>query len=318
MKILFLTQYFPPEIGAAQTRLHSMVEELTEMGHTAEVVTGLPNYPTGRIFPEYRGTFYRREVINRVVIHRVWLYSSMGTGLPRMLNYLSFALTSLCGLFRAKKPDYLFVESPPPPLSLPAFIFSRIRGVPFILNVADLWVDSILEFGVLKKGLLANLLFGLDDWSYRTAAYVNAVTQGNYEILRDKKNVPAGKLRFLPNGVNTRRFSPQPPDGTLKQKLGLHGKKIVLYAGTLGVAHALDTVLKAAKLLESETDVHFLFLGDGSVRKDLEKMQHQLGLRNVTFRDPVPVDELAAYYSIANCGLASLRNIPIFQGARPS
>ena len=318
MRILFLTQYFPPEIGAAQTRLQSMVEELHALGHTVEVVTAMPNYPSGRISPEYRGSFYRHEVKNGVDIHRVWLYASLGSGLLRMLNYLSFTLTSLCGLFLAKTPDYLFVESPPPMLSLPAFIFSKIRGVPFILNVADLWPDTVIEFGLLEKGPLVSLLFWLEKWSYRRAAYVNAVTQGNYELLCRNKGVPREKLLYLPNGVNTRRFRPQPPDEELKKGLGLMGKKVVLYAGTLGMAHGLENVLKAAKLLENQTTVHFLFLGDGSARKDLEKMQRELGLRNVTFRDPVPVDELSGYYSIAHSGLASLRNIPIFESARPS
>src|SRR5271166_2815931 len=225
MKILFLTQYFPPEVGAAQTRLHSMIEELQELGHSVEVVTAFPNYPSGRIAPEFRGSFYRREVKNGAVIHRVWLFASMGKGVLRLLNFLSFTLTSVWGLFRAETPDYLFVELPPPMLAFPAIIFSRIRRVPFILNVADLWLDTILEFGVLKKGWLANVFFRLEKWTFNNAAYVNAVTQGNYELLLREKRVPAHKLLFLPNGVSLRRFRPQAPDAALKSELGLSDKK---------------------------------------------------------------------------------------------
>jgi colanic acid biosynthesis glycosyl transferase WcaI len=318
MKILFLTQYFPPEVGAAQTRLQSMVEELRDLGHSVEVVTAFPNYPHGRIATAYRGSFYRHEISSGVDIHRVWLFPAMGSGLLRMLGFLSFSLTSLWGLFRANTPDYLFVESPPPMLALPAFIYSRIRGVPFILNIADLWLDTVQEFGLLKKGWLANLLFRLEKCSFDKAAYVNAVTDGNYEILLRKKGVPADKLLYLPNGVNTRKFQPQPADGSLISKLALPDKKIILYAGTLGAAHGLTSVLEAAKLLENEADIHFLFLGDGSARKDLQKMQVEMGLRNVSFRDPVPVEDVPTYYSIATCGLASLRNVPIFESARPS
>jgi glycosyltransferase involved in cell wall biosynthesis len=113
-------------------------------------------------------------------------------------------------------------------------------------------------------------------------------------------------------------YQPRPIDIILKEKLGLSGKKIILYQGTQGHAHGLETVLEAARLLTSNPDIHFLFMGDGSERARLEKLQRQLRLRNVTFRDPVPVEQLPPYFSIAECGLASLRDIPLMEGARPA
>jgi glycosyltransferase involved in cell wall biosynthesis len=318
MKFLFLTQYFPPEIGAAPTRLSSVIRELRESGHEVEVVTALPNYPVGKIQPGYTGKFYRRETRDGVTVHRTWVYATAGSGLPRLMNYLSFVLTSLYGLARATKPDFLFVESPPLFLTMAGYTYSRLRSVPFILNIADLWPDTVIDMGLVRKGFATDLLVRLERWSYRKAAYVNAITQGIRSSLLSEKKLGPQKVLYLPNGVNTATYRPQPPDEGLKQKLGLSGKRIVLYAGTLGRAHGLENVLKSAQLLEHKPEIHFLFLGDGSERPRLQKLQSEMGLRNVTFHDFVPLSELRAFYSIADCGLASLLNLQMFEGARPS
>ena len=318
MKFLILTQYFPPEIGGAQTRLRSTATELHRLGHQVEVVTALPNYPRGRIFPGYGGCFYRREESDGIRVHRVWIYAAMGGGFARMLNYSSFMITSLFALLRARKPDFIFVESPPILLSIPAYIAGLLWQVPYIFNVADLWPVIILEGGFMERGLLIRLLFKLEQWSYRKAARVNAVTDGLRERLLQEKEVPADKLLFLPNGVDTTHFQSRAPDEALKRKLGLEGKKIILWAGTLGTAHGLNYVLDAANLLSSETQIHFLFVGDGSAKPELQQQRQQMRLGNVTFLDPVPIEKLPPYFSIAECGLASLLPIPLYDEARPS
>jgi colanic acid biosynthesis glycosyl transferase WcaI len=318
MRFVILTQYYPPEIGGSPTRLHSVATELRRSGHEVEVVTGMPNYPRGRFFPGYEWCFYRREFDSDIVVHRVWLYPAVGDGLQRMLNYGSFALTSLVGLLRAKKPDYIFVESPPIFLSFPAFLVGLFWGVPFIFNVADLWPDVIVEGGFLKEGFAVRCMEWVEAWSYRKAAYVNAVTEGLRDALLRKKSVPREKLLFLPNGADTKHFQPRPADVQLKQRLGLENKKVVIWAGTLGYAHGLENVLQAAKLLEDSREIHFLFLGDGSARAGLERLSAQRQLRNVTFRDPVPLADVPPFLSIAEIGLASLIDIPLYEGARPS
>src|SRR5271169_50872 len=158
MRLLILTQYYPPEIGAPQTRLQAMAAELKHMGHEVEVVTAMPNYPRGSIFPEYRRRFYCRELRDEIVVHRVWMYAAMGGGIRRVLSYGSFVLMSVLGLFRARKADYIFVESPPLPLTLPAYIFARLWGASAIMNVADLWPSAAVEMGLLRDGLLVALM----------------------------------------------------------------------------------------------------------------------------------------------------------------
>jgi glycosyltransferase involved in cell wall biosynthesis len=220
---------------------------------------------------------------------------------------------------RCKRPDYIFVESPPLFLSVPAWAMGLLWRSPFIFNVADLWPDVIVDQGFIKEGLIMKILRSVEGWSYRRAAYINTVTEWIVKVLQDKKNVPAKKILFLPNGADTEFFSPRPPDELLLNRLGLSGKQIALWAGTLGFAHGIDNILSAAKLLQaSHPDIHFLFVGNGSARAELITQARSMALTNVTFLDPVPLSEIVHYYSICFCGLASLINIPVYEGARPS
>ena len=296
-----------------------MARQLVCLGHEVEVLTGRPNYPRGAFFDGKGGTLYSREERKGITVHRVWLYPAVGGGLRRMINYISFALASSIGVFATRRPDYLFVESPPLLASIPARIAKLVWGVPYIFNVADLWPDAAVENGFLDEGSLAHrLLTFLENWSYRGAAYVNAVTEGIRDTLISRKSVPTEKVLFFPNGADITHYQPRDPEIKLKHQLGLDGKKIILWAGSIGRAHGLEYVLQAAKLLENYTDIHFLFLGDGSNRPQLERLKNDLALRNVTFKDPVPSEDLPPYYSIAECGLASLTALPIHVGARPS
>lgn len=318
MRLLILNQYFPPEIGAPQTRLQAMAAELKHMGHEVEVVTAMPNYPRGFIFPEYRHKLYSRDVSDGVVVHRVWIYAAMGGGLRRLLSYGSFVIMSVVGLLRARKPDYIFVESPPLPLTLPAYAFARLWGVPAIMNVADLWPNAAIEMRLIKDGVFAGLMRRLEEWSYRHADFVNAMTEGIQKYLLQEKGLAPKKVTFLPNGVDTMHYRPRPVDIALKRQLGLEDKKIILYQGTQGYAHGLDVVLRAAQLLNHHPEIHFLLIGDGSERVRLEKLRQGIDLRNVTFHDSVSIEELPPYFSIAECGLVSLRDLPSLDGVRPA
>jgi colanic acid biosynthesis glycosyl transferase WcaI len=318
MRFLFITQYYPPEVGAPQVRLASMVRELLRTGHEVEIVTGFPNYPNGRIAPEYRGRFYQQDSWEGATIHRTWLYASVGAGPKRILNYLSFTLTSLFGIFRSKRADYVFVESPPLFLAIPGFVIAKLWKARFIFNVADLWPDSVEQLGLMKDGILLRAARALEAWSYRRADYVNAVTDRLKAILIDQKKVPAGKVLFLPNGVDTELFQQRPPELQLKQLLGFDGKNLVVYAGNHGYIAGLEHALQAAKLLEGSPEVHFLFIGGGSEKARLIDLARGLNLTNTTFLDPVPVEELPRYMSIATCCLITLRDCPLSEIARPA
>jgi colanic acid biosynthesis glycosyl transferase WcaI len=316
MRFLLLTQYFPPEIAAPQVRLAAMIRELVRCGQEVEVVTAMPNHPVGRIFPEYEKHIYSFETWEGVPVHRVWLYASMGAGLRRMINYGSFAVMCLVGLARAKRPDYIFVESPPLFLSISARLASIRWSVPFIFNVADLWPDSVRELGIMRDGPMLRAAECLERWTYRRASYINAVTEGIRTTLIQKKGVPPEKVLFLPNGVDTQMFRPAPPDEELAQTLGIKGKKLILYAGTHGFVHGLEFVLQAARLLRDRDDIEFLFVGGGSEKHKLMEMASELNLNNVRFLDPVPPDRLARIFTLAQVGLCTLRRCPLFESTR--
>jgi glycosyltransferase involved in cell wall biosynthesis len=316
MRFLILSQYFPPEIGATQTRLAALARELMRLGNRVEIVTAMPNHPTGRIFQNYRGRFYLCEEWEGAPVHRVWVYASLGKGLRRLVNYASFILTSLVGLAKAERPDIIFVESPPPFLAIPAVLAARLRGVPVILNVADLWPDAVREFGVLQDGLVMRIASALERWAYRNADFINALSDGIWMTLVHKKSVPARKLLRLYNGADTKLFHPGPPDLALKRSLGLEEHQIVLYQGTLGYAHAVENSLRAAQLLSDNRRIHFIFLGDGSEKLRLMELATELSLRNVTFLDIVPVEWVPRYLSIACCGLVTLKDLPLLSEMR--
>ncbi len=318
MRFLVLSQYYPPEVGATQVRLSSMCRELVRAGHQVDVVTAMPHHPIGKIFPGYRDRFYHREFQGGVRVRRTWLYAAAGSGSRRILSYFSFMLTSLFSITRVHKPDYIFVDSPPLFLGLTGWLASLYWKCPFIFNVADLWPDSVLDLGVMKEGLFVKAAFGLEAWIYKRARFVNAVTRGIYDVLLTRKNVPASKVLFLPNGVDTRIIQPLPADEVLKNKLGLAGKRVAIYAGNHGYAAGAEQILQAAKLLESHRDLHFLFLGDGPDKPRLQRMTADLQLQNTTFVDSVPLERMSSYLSIADIALITLRKTGVTRGARPA
>jgi len=318
LKILVLTQYFAPEIGASQVRLASFCRELADAGHSVEIVTAMPHHPAGRIFPEYRGKLYCRENWEGLTVHRVWLYAGNSSNLKRLLNYASFCLTCLFGLARAGKPDYVFVDSPPLFLGVPGWMAAKFWRVPLLFNVADLWPDSVRDLGVMNDGVLLKLAYRLERWIYRNATSVTAVTEGIRTSLLGTKRLPPEKVMFLPNGVDTKLFKPGPPDELLKARLGLAGKKIVLYAGNHGYAGAVEQVLYAANCLRDEPSLHFLLIGEGPEKRKLIDLAASLNLSNVTFHDQVPLAIMPTFLSISDLAVVTLRKSQVMAGARPA
>lgn len=316
MRLLILTQYYPPEIGAPQTRLAALARHLAARGHHVEVVTAMPNHLLGRTYEGYRGKVYVRETLEGIPVHRTWVYAASGTGLRRMANYLSFAVTSLFGLARAGHADVIFVESPPLFLSIPGWIAAVVRRAKLVFNVADLWPDSVRELGVMTHGPLLRFAERLEAWSYRRADIVNAVTEGIDSTLREKKSVPNAKLRFLPNGIDVDRFVPQHPDETLQRELQLDDRPTFIYAGTHGIAQGLHNVVDAAALVRDEAVV--LFVGSGPTKRALVARARERGATNVRFVDPVPLDRMPAYFSLAYASIVPLVGGALMRGARPS
>ncbi len=310
-----VTQYYPPERGAAQVRLGAIVTDIARRGHTVEVVTALPNYPVGRIFDGWPRRPLRHDDESGVRVWRVWVWAAMGSGLGRVANYLSFAAMSVLGLARARRSDWVVVEYPTLFGAIPAVVVAKVRKQSVAIIVADLWVDSIVEIGLVPDGPAIGALRRAERWMLRRADAVTAVTEGVRDALVDK-GVDPERLAWLPNGADTEMFAPGPEDETVRASLGLAADEhLLLYAGTHGYVHGLDVVLDAAELLRDDP-VHFVLVGDGSEKPELVRSAAERGLENVTFLDPVAPDEVARLLRSSTAGLATVRAGDVYRTIR--
>jgi glycosyltransferase involved in cell wall biosynthesis len=319
--VLFLTPYYPPEVGAPQTRISETATRLARRGHEVTVLTTLPNYPTGVVPVEYRAGKRRRETIDGVRVLRVWSYISPNRGfLRRILAQLSFgALAGPLGagaVRRSGKPDVIIVESPPLFDSYSGRHLARRFRAPYIFTVADIWPESAVQLGMLRNRLLIRMAERLEWTSYWRAGAVWSVTAGIRQTLIDR-GLPEDKVFLLPNGVDTQKFRPL-PQSEARQALGWDDRFTVLYAGTIGLAHGLDTLLGAADALKERPDVRFVLAGAGAAKEELMAEAARRQLENVTFLDPLPHDLMPTLISAADASLVSLRNLPLFQSALPS
>jgi len=318
MRFLILTQYFPPETGAAQVRLKELAKGLQRQGHEVVVVTAFPNHPSGVIPPEYRGYWSMKDEVEGLPVYRTWVYPvQRGRFWKRLLNYFSFTFSSLWGILKAGPCDVLFVESPPLFLGMTAVLGSWIKRARLVFNVSDLWPESAVALGLVTNKTMIRMTEALETWLYNRSWKLSAVTIG----IRDtwiKRGIPAKKIAFLPNGVNLELFRPLPPDQEFKEKLGLQDKFVLVYTGTMGYAQGLESVLEAANLLRSESQYHFLFLGDGTEKPKLEEMAKEMKLPNAQFLGFQPVTDMPRYMSLAAGSIIPLKKLKLFEGARPS
>lgn len=318
-RLLLLSQYYEPEVGAPQVRLAALVADLTRRGIAVEVVTALPNHPEGQIQAAYRRRVLVTEHRHGAVVRRVWMLAASGAGLRRMLSYLSFTATSLVGLIRCRRPDVIVVESPPPFLFVPARIFGVLWRRPVVFNVADLWPDSAVKLGLISDGRLASVLRRFERWIYRRARNVIAITEGVRDVLVEEKCVPAEKVSFLPNGVDTTMFAPRPPDEDMCHRFAPHGERLIVYAGTVGFAHGVEVAVDAMALLAARhPDAKLLIVGGGSGLPVVEARIAELAVTNVELVAPVQPADVARLYSSAVAGISTLRDNPLFEGTRPS
>ncbi len=318
MRILFLTVYYPPEVGAPQARTHETARRFVEWGHEVTVLTAFPNHPTGIIAPGYRGKLYMREQMDGVNVLRTWAYAAPNRGLWRWAaKHFSFAASSLLASPFAGSFDVVVVQSSALFLGLTASAISLLRRVPWVLTVSDLWPETAVAQGQTSSRPLLSLTDRLADFVYRRADALVGVTESICKALV-RRGVPAGRVSHIPNGTDTQLFSPREERAAARTALGLNGEFAAVYAGTIGLAQGLDTVLDAAKLLRDATDVRFILVGDGVEKPKLLERAKREGIGNVTFIDRRPRSEMPALLNAADVVLVTLRKQPLFEGALPS
>jgi len=320
VRILYLSQYFPPEVGATQTRAYEMARYLVSAGHQVTMLTEVPNHPSGIIPPEYRGKAYERAPLDGIDVIRVWVKaSSVKTFSTRMLFYTTYMINAaLAGLVLARGHyDAIYATSPPLFVGGAALAISYLRRIPLLFEVRDLWPESAVALNEITSTRAAALAGKLEEMCYNRSRCVVVVTEGIRRRLEERGF--GAKLALIPNGANTELFRPDPDEGAaLRSELGLSGKFLVIYAGIHGMAQGLETVLEAARQLQGEPDVHFLFVGEGPKKRDLLNQQDALGLANVTMLAEQPRGSMPAYMSAADVALVPLRRLDLFRGALPS
>jgi glycosyltransferase involved in cell wall biosynthesis len=317
MKILFLTQWFDPE---PTFKGLSFARELKRRGHEVEVLTGFPNYPEGQLYPGYRVRLFRREVMEGIRVTRVALYPSHDrSALRRVLNYVSFALSAaLLGPFLVRRADVAYVYHPPPTVGLAAILLKWFRGIPFVYDVQDLWPDTLAATGMVKSKALLWLVGAWCKFVYRRASKIVVLSPGFKRRLTER-GVSVDKIEVIYNWCDEANIHPVPRNEILAQELGMAGKFNVVFAGNMGEAQALDTVLGAAELLrESNPQVQFVFVGGGTEVERLKSKASSRGLHNVLFLARRPLAEIAPVLSLADLLLVHLKDDPLFEITVPS
>jgi glycosyltransferase involved in cell wall biosynthesis len=314
--ICLLTQYYPPEIGAPQARLHEMMKRLVERGIKVEVITAVPNYPVGKVSAGYDKFWYSREEIDGVDVLRVPIYPSVSSHIiPRFISYMSFVFTSLLfGIFFARRSDVLVYESPPLFLGFSALPLSRWLGAKRIMNVSDLWPESIVRLDAASEGFVLRVLLWLEKLFYARADAITGQSPGIVDAIQ--AIAPEQKVSLISNGCDCKIFNPNKSDRAIITELGWNDRIVVGYAGLIGLAQGIELFVRVAKALQDHKNIGFLLIGSGPEYKSLKSKAEEAGLDNIQFVGPRAKSEMPQLVASFDMSIVPLRTF--IPGALPS
>ncbi|HHD80171.1 MAG TPA: glycosyltransferase WbuB [Campylobacterales bacterium] len=316
MKILFITDNFPPEVNAPATRTYEHCIEWIKNGADVTIITCAPNFPHGEVYEGYKNKFYQKEMIDGIRVIRTWSYITSNSGfVKRILDYISFAFMAFgVGLFQ--KHDIVIATSPQFFTTWAAWGIAKIRRKPWVFELRDIWPESIKTVGAMQDSRVLDILEKIELVLYKSSDKVIAVTDA-FKVNLVSRGIDESKIEVVTNGSNMELFSPREKDHTLLNKLHLEDKFIVGYLGTHGMAHSLDFIVKSIEKIVDE-DIHFLFVGDGAMKQTIVHLAKSLSLSNVTFLDAISKDEMPRYLSIIDVSLAPLKRSDNFKTVIPS
>jgi len=316
LRILFLSDNFYPEMNAPANRTYEHCREWVKLGADVTVITCVPNFPAGKVFAGYKNKLFQSEYIDGIKVIRVWSYITANEGtLKRIVDYVSFAIMGfLSSLF--VKTDIIIATSPQFFTAIAGRMASFFKRKSWIMEVRDIWPESIVAVGAMKKSKAISLLEKAEKHLYKSASKIVVVTNSFKQNIISK-GIGSEKIYVIKNGVFIEKFKPISKDSNLLSNLNLENKFIVAYFGTHGMAHKLDFILKCAKVI-NDPDIHFLFIGDGAERENLLRLKKELSLDNVTMLYSVPKDEIQNYISIIDVALVNLKKSDTFKSVIPS
>ncbi len=320
MKILYVSQYFPPEMGAPAARVHDLSREWVRQGHEVTVLTTFPHHPTGVLAGRDRGVIVRRERTDGIDVLRVWMHAAPNRGVVRrMASYVSFMLSAATlGRLGVRRADVVLATSPQLLCAAAGYAIARTLHAPFVFEVRDLWPESILAVEAMGEGPLIRLLRGLAAHLYAHADRVVVVGGGYRRQIHERYGLDLSDIDVVPNGIDRERFVPGPREGSVRRRHGWEDRFVVMYVGAHGMAHALGKVLEAAEALREEEEILFVFVGDGAEKSALQRRAEERRLPNVVFVGQQGREEIPAYYAACDLGLVPLRATPLFQAVLPS
>lgn len=320
MKLLILTQYFPPEVGAPQNRLYELAVLLNKSGVEVTILTAMPNYPQMEIYEAYKNKAYVFEEMNGLKVHRSKIFVSKNKSIiNRLRNYFSFVISSArVGNKKLGNFDFLMCESPPLFLGYSAMYLARRKQAKLIFNVSDLWPESAEKLGVVTNSVLLKLAYNLEAKLYKKAALVTGQTLGICNNINERfKSI---KPYWLPNGVDLNFYNPEKieADSWREKNNFLESDFILLYAGIIGIAQGLEIIVNAANELKTNTKLKFVLLGSGPEKEKLIALKNNLKLANVFFLDTVSKPQMPAILKSVNAAIVPLKKLDLFRGAIPS
>ena len=320
MRILFLTDNFPPETNAPATRTYEHCLKWVKMGYEVTVITCFPNFPKGKVFEGYTNKLYQKENIDGIKVIRVWSYISENNGfVKRIIDYVSYAVTSfLFGLF--VKTDLIIATSPQFFTAISGRMLSIFKRMPWVMEVRDLWPDSIAAVGSMNKSSRSfKILKKIEHHLYLSASKIIVVTDSFKKYVIKEHQIKPEKVGVFKNGVLVSNFKkPKLNDViAIKDSLGLQNKTIISYLGTHGLAHGLKFILKSISKI-SNPNLHFLFIGDGAEKQNLIEYSKTLQLKNFTFLESVKKSEIPLYIDLSDYSLVNLKKSDEFKNVIPS
>ena len=318
MKILFLTENYPPETNAAANRVHERAKFWADWGHDVTVITCAPNFPKGRLHDGYANKWYQTGVMDGIRVVRVKTFITANEGVARrMLDFLSFMITGFFASLFQNRPDVVVATSPQFFTAVAGWAVGLCRRRPFVLELGDIWPASIIAVGAMEPGFIMRVLERLELFLYRRSAAIVALTPKFKENLIGR-GISGDKISIVINGVDTNRFQKTSRDNALSVDWGLKDRFVIGYIGTHGMAHGLANVLNAAALLRGNERVTFLFVGDGAERDKLMSIAAQEGLDNVEFIASQPREKVPSIWSVCDVALVHLRDSVVFSEVIPS
>ena len=319
MRVLFLSHYFPPEVNAPASRTYEHCKQWVQDGHEVTVITCAPNHPRGIVYDGYRNTLFQRTEKDGIQVIRVWTYVTANEGfLKRTLNYLSYMFAAVCVAPFLSNFDIVLSTSPQFFNGLAGYLVSRLKRLPWILEIRDLWPESIVAVGAITNRPVIRLLEGLELFAYRKANHLVVVTDA-FKAHMMKRGIVSKKVTVIKNGVDFSLYK-KPPHGSgdLSRELGLEGKFVASYFGTHGMAHHLETILEAAHELREWKDIVFLLVGDGAERSRLVTMRDEMKLSNVVLLDQQPKKNMPELWSLSSVSVVLLKKSALFKTVIPS